>query len=225
MAGIDNVMAPRSGENSNRRRQFVINPNLQWKYALTIAILIFLISSIISSVQFGVMHSQARERMINPGIASGSASMTMLVFGVAFSVLTAGGVALWFMTITHRMCGPLYVLDRHLKCLIGGTIPTVRPLRKKDEFKEFFGTFMKAMDSLREEKRADHEALTQALAMTRTVASEEGMDGTESLCKLTSHLENMLAAASEAVGQDPGPFDAESATSTSSREQILVGVG
>ena len=224
MAGIDNVMAADSGRATNRRRQYVINPSLQWKYALTIAAVVFLVSSIISSIQFGVMHYQARERLIHPEMLSGSSSMTMLMFGLAFSVLTAGGVGLWFMTITHRMCGPLFVLERHLKSLIGGTIPTVCPLRKKDEFKGLFSTFMKTMDALREEKRADHEALTQALAMTRAAAVGEGMEGGESLSKLTNHLENMLAAASEAIGEEAGGATRSSGSFSPANESTPVGV-
>ncbi|TAL37086.1 MAG: hypothetical protein EPN93_06575 [Spirochaetes bacterium] len=40
--------------------------------------------------------------------------------------------------LSHRITGPIYVMTGYLRELRGGGVPRLRPLRKRDEFKEFY---------------------------------------------------------------------------------------
>lgn len=54
---------------------------------------------------------------------------------------------------THRVAGPMFVLKRYMNEIIDGKIPDIRPLRKEDEFKDVFDTFVKMVDVLHLKRR------------------------------------------------------------------------
>src|SRR5262245_38755540 len=121
---------------SYRRKQYLINPGFQWKVAGTIAVAVFLFSILISITLYGTLHQQARLRAANPVTYSADVTSVMICFGLGFAAITAGGVGLWSILMTHRVCGPMYVMKRYLLELAGGRLPSLRPLRKRDEFKD-----------------------------------------------------------------------------------------
>lgn len=49
---------------------------------------------------------------------------------------------------THRVAGPMFLLKRYMNEIIEGKVPEIRPLRKGDEFKDVFDTFIKMVESL-----------------------------------------------------------------------------
>ncbi|MEW6527689.1 MAG: hypothetical protein AB1444_13620 [Spirochaetota bacterium] len=54
---------------------------------------------------------------------------------------------------THRVAGPMFLLKRYMNEIIEGKVPVIRPLRKGDEFKDVFDTFMTMIDSLHLKRR------------------------------------------------------------------------
>jgi len=65
------------------------------------------------------------------------------------------GIVLFFMIIkiTHRISGPIYVISNYFKDIIAGKIPKPRPLRNKDELKEFYNLFIILVDTLKKENK------------------------------------------------------------------------
>ena len=63
------------------------------------------------------------------------------------------GIVLYYMIIrlTHRIAGPIYVMSNYFKVMIAGEIPKLRPLRDKDELKEFYDLFIAVVDSLKKD--------------------------------------------------------------------------
>ncbi|MCL2155122.1 MAG: hypothetical protein FWH53_05605 [Leptospirales bacterium] len=61
------------------------------------------------------------------------------------------GVVIFLMIIrlTHRIAGPLHVISNYFKDIMEGRIPEPRPLRNKDELKEFYNLFIVLVDSLK----------------------------------------------------------------------------
>jgi nitrogen fixation/metabolism regulation signal transduction histidine kinase len=61
------------------------------------------------------------------------------------------GIVLFVMIIkiTHRISGPIYVMSNYFKEIIAGNLPVPRPLRDKDELKEFYNLFVILVDSLK----------------------------------------------------------------------------
>lgn len=184
----------------NRRRTYVINPTFQWKYAVTIAVVVFLISIVISSVLYGVLHHQARLRLMHPGSYTARVTLVMFVFASVLSLVTAGGVGLWAVVVTHRICGPLFVVERYVAQLAEGRIPEPRALRRKDEFKCFYATFARAMESMRERKREECAVLTEVLTTARSALDADDYARKDALRSIAAHIQALRDAASESVG-------------------------
>lgn len=64
-------------------------------------------------------------------------------------------VALYIILIrqTHRVSGPIYVISSFMKDIIAGRQPTLRPLRQKDELKEFYELFKQMVAAVHERER------------------------------------------------------------------------
>ena len=54
---------------------------------------------------------------------------------------------------THKISGPIYVMRRHLRDIREGRKPNLRPLRQKDQFKEFYGELCETIDFLTKEEK------------------------------------------------------------------------
>ena len=185
---------------SNRRRQYLINPGFQWKYALTLALAVFLISAVISSVLYLLLHHQARLRLMNPEAYAAEVTLVIVLFGAAFSMLTAGALAVWCVFVTHRICGPLFVLDRHLSELADGRIPKLRALRRKDEFKELYKTFGRAIESLKANRRVELATLTRVLTMVESAKNADDTARKDALSSVATHIDTLRDVAAKALG-------------------------
>lgn len=177
-----------SAKATKRRRNYVINPSFQWRHSITIALAVFLVSSIISCVLYGVLHHQARMRMINPANYTAEVTGVILLFAVVFSALTAGGVGLWFMLVTHRICGPMHVLKRHLSELAHGRFPQIRPLRRKDEFKDLFATFQEAIDFLKMRRQYELNALSEVMQTVDDAAAQSNGEDSDAFRSVADQL-------------------------------------
>ena len=148
---------------SHQRKQYLINPGFQWKIAGTIAIAVFLLTIMVSIVLFGTLHQQARLRAANPAGYTAQVTSVMVLFGLGFAAITAGGVGLWSILMTHRVCGPMFVMKRYLLEIAEGRIPSLRPLRKRDEFKDLYEAFDQAVATLRTAKQRELKQLAAAI--------------------------------------------------------------
>lgn len=199
----------------NRRRTYVINPSFQWKYALMTATAVFLITSILSSILYGLLHHQARMRMIQPETYTAEVTGVILMFGVAFAGISAIGVGIWCMLVTHRFCGPLYVMERYMVTLAQGKLPKMRNLRRKDEFKDFYETFGRAVDAIREGRTANLKALQDALASARAGLEGDDAKRRESLEAVIAQMSKLQEAAEKAVVEEHlQPPDVQTASDT-----------
>lgn len=158
---------------------------------MTIALMVFLVSSVISVGVFAALHQQARLRNADPLQAFGSVAPLLLTFAVGCAALTAGGVGLWSILVTHRLCGPVFVMERYLRELKNGHLPTLRGLRKHDELKELYRTLGDAVESLRGRAKAELAIVCDALELVRNGVSA-GEDGKrQCLLLLTPQLEKL----------------------------------
>jgi hypothetical protein len=78
-----------------------------------------------------------------------------LIFLIIIVFLIATGFVLYPVLIrkTHKISGPIYLMSQYIKDMIKGNYPDLRPLRKKDELKEFYELFSKLVIFLK--KRED----------------------------------------------------------------------
>jgi methyl-accepting chemotaxis protein len=186
---------------SFRRRNYLINPGFQWKQAGAITLIVFFISATTSAVLYSVLHQQARQLATNPTGYRPDTALIMVCFGLGFAALTAGGVGLWSILMTHRICGPLFVMKRYLTQIADGRLPVLRPLRRRDEFKDLYEALDEAIQSLRAKKRSELSQVNAALEAANRALNAEGETTHEGLESIVSRLEWLKSRADEALAE------------------------
>ncbi len=197
---------------TNRRRSYLVNPAFQWKYAVMLGLGVFIATSMLSCVLYGTLFEAARQRFVNPVAASFDAGLVILLCAFGFSLLTAGTVITLSVITSHRICGPLLVLQGYFNQIVAGRIPTPRPLRKKDEFKDIFESFVQATETLRANERAQFDTCEQLLALTHDISSNDKQASNNAIHALTNELTKLHSNLAQAldIEQIPTPADAES---------------
>ena len=185
----------------NRRRKYVINAAVQWKYAMVLTLTVFAFTCVVSCVLYGVLHQQARMRYLHPDVYTAEVGMIIVFFSVLFSTVAAAAVGLWGLLSSHKLCGPLFVLQGHMDQLARGKLPDLRPLRRKDEFKELYASFGSVVDSLKDDKRAQLQGLDEALRLAEAAGDSDAERCKRARESLTDHLKRMRNKESRALGE------------------------
>ena len=215
-----------SGENLRRRRSHIINPVFQWKYTLLMSGSVFFVSTFMSVILFSVLHHQARARIVHPEVSYMWENTLAMVFSsLGFAALTALAIGCWCIFITHRVAGPMYVLEAYLREIIDGRLPKVRALRKKDEFKELHDTFRKAVDAVRIRQHDDLATLTETLKIARSSAAGDEKKQKHAFEAIAIRLERLRAEAARTLGEkvDCVPADSAAATVAAAEEAFVTG--
>ena len=89
----------------------------------------------------------------------------------AFSMMEAA-LGLLGVVITHRVAGPVFVLGHYLKVLSDGRFPRMRTLRRSDELKGFYGTFLEAVEAMRVREARHTAVLEDALRRMRAAVTD-----------------------------------------------------
>lgn len=196
-------MARRSTSRSRpRRRNYLINPAFQWKYTLALGTAVFLAASMMGIALFGSLQHQARAKVLSPPTAdSWQNARTIVGFAVAFSAVTIAALGCWGIVMTHRVSGPMWVLQRHLAKLSAGRFPKRRPLRKRDEFKEIHETFWIAVDCLKAQRQAELATLTDVLNTAASAAKRGSEAQASALESIATRIETLRNAIAEALEQ------------------------
>jgi methyl-accepting chemotaxis protein len=186
---------------SYQRKQYLINPGFQWKVAGTIALAVFLFSILISVTLYGTLHQQARMRAADPMDYVAPVTSVMVCFALGFAALTAGGVGLWSILMTHRICGPMFVIKRYLLEVAQGRLPSLRPLRKRDEFKELYDAFDQAITALRANKQRELLQLNTALDAVRQIQASGPATMSNEVATIVDRIEWLRTKAQEALSE------------------------
>ena len=185
---------------ASRRRKYIINPAFQWKYAGTIMASMTLVAALLNLGLFAMLHQQARLLSTYPETYFPRTTVIIVLFTVAFVLLTGGALGAWWIVVTHRICGPLSVMGQWLSELGRGFFPKVRPLRRKDEFKDFYAIVSKTIDSLKTKREADLRAFQVALGEARSAADGDEETLRDALHQLVIRLESWSREAAGSLG-------------------------
>lgn len=192
-----------TGRRGNRRRNFIVNAPFQWKYTLIIATSVFIVASLMGLSLFGILHQQARDRVLFPGtMDTASNSSLILLYAVGFSVVVVGAMVSWGILMTHRISGPAFLLEQNIRALGEGRFPRRRPLRKRDEFKELHRTFWRAADSIKTRQQAHMAVLTELLETVRDASIVGGDRAQEALREVADSIEQLRRSIAEPLGED-----------------------
>ncbi|MCL2156162.1 MAG: hypothetical protein FWH53_10895 [Leptospirales bacterium] len=154
-----------------KKRNIIINRKYQLTFAmkfagisaLTMAIIIIICSNIlinnnsrlkninINQQQFSEIKSEilnsTNDGEIKTIINRNKGIITILIVSSIIQVL------LFFYLMlrrSHRISGPIYLMNRYFDEIIEGNYPDIRPLRENDDFQELFDKFRKVADIMRE---------------------------------------------------------------------------
>ncbi len=185
------------GRRTFRRRPRIVNPGLQIKYGALIAIFGMIIALTFCSLLWVQGHEMQREAVDFCGSdavshfakrVSSITAYTLTATGLICILLTALGIV-----TTHRVAGPIFVMNRYLKYLAEGRIPVTRPLRKNDELKDFYANLMVVIETLR--RQATEEATELAGAMEKLsplAATPEGQRAIDVLRRMRDRKEKAV---------------------------------
>jgi hypothetical protein len=146
------------------RRQVLVDRRFQLKYVAGLSL-----GGASLCVAFGgavwlALH-QAREAL-GPEAQSTlqGTETTVLVLTAFMAALMVGVLWLVGLLVTHRVAGPVRVLQEQFRALGDGRFPRWRPLRTHDELRDLFGEFHAAVDALRRRELEELSALESVLA-------------------------------------------------------------
>ena len=99
--------------------------------------------------------------------ANAQDALSVFFISLEFLVLEVVILGVLGLIVTHRVCGPVFVIQRHLAAMLDGKYPPARPLRHGDEFQVAFNAFTAVLDSLRKRDADEVEKLNQVIAAAR----------------------------------------------------------
>ncbi len=153
------------------RRTYVVDRRFQLKYTLLLVGVGVAVTALFGSMMYLVHLSALRAYAEGRGTTDSSAPLVWVM--AALAIAMAAALSLVGVMITHRVAGPVHVMNHYLNVLAGGRYPIMRPLRKGDELQRFFETFQGAIESLRSREADEADTLKSAVAMLSPLASTD----------------------------------------------------
>lgn len=197
-----NSTANVSESHRGRRRNLFINPAFQWKYTSLVVAGVFVISAVMSFALYGMLYQQARIRYLHLSPPAGMENTwSIVLFAAVFAAIMAAGLGVWGVILTHRIGGPIHVMHGHLLTLARGRFPEIRPLRRKDEFKEFFEQFASTVEALKADREAELAALEQAIEQVKSAAESDTALSSRALADAAEQLERLREDLARSLNQ------------------------
>jgi hypothetical protein len=150
-----------------RRLIPIVDRRFQFKYTVLIVLIAALVSTLLGYLLLRAYQEMNAIIQISEEIGERlNADDARFVFQLSIGFLVGEVFILGIMglLITHRVCGPIFVVQRHLATMLDGTYPNVRSLRAGDEFRDMFQNFSDVVDELRKRDQDEHERLKSVLA-------------------------------------------------------------
>ncbi|MCX7957878.1 MAG: methyl-accepting chemotaxis protein [Deltaproteobacteria bacterium] len=159
-----------------RRKQFLINRAFQIKYTVIIAVIGIIIAVLWGTLFYKASKENSQQMLLLVQMDPNLSSMTdiikdklaaedskIMLYLIAFVIAIFLSLVIWGILITHRIAGPIFIISRYVDSISEGKIPETRPLRKKDELKEFFDKFSKMLDALKGRENDDIVVINDVL--------------------------------------------------------------
>ena len=157
-----------------RRLIPIVDRRFQFKYTAIIVAVAAVVSTVLGYLLYKsymemneVIDLASLSPEVNDKLNTDDARKVFLIT-IAFLGVEVVGLGIMGLLITHRVVGPIFVLQRHLTTLLGGKYPTVRPLRAGDEFREAIEVFQNVIASLKQRDTEDLEKLKAVLAQAKS---------------------------------------------------------
>lgn len=189
-----------------RRKQFLINRAFQIKYTVIIAVIGIIIAVLWGTLFYKASKENSQQMLMLVQMDPNLSSMTdiikeklatedskIMLYLIAFIIAIFLSLVIWGILITHRIAGPIFIISRYVDSITDGKIPETRPLRKKDELKEFFDKFSKMLEALKERENVDIVAINDVLKtlenIKETLPSEKKAEIEREIAELNKIME------------------------------------
>ena len=151
----------KGGRNQRKIRNLLLDRGFQLKYAAFALGLSTLLSTALGFFWFRQMKENSRMVLLNgdfdPAFAQALAASDAQAVGslVLMVILFNLFLAIGTIVLTHRVAGPIFVFRRFLREIEAGGFPSIRDLRKGDEFTGTHRQLRFTVDALRARAAAD----------------------------------------------------------------------
>jgi len=160
------------GKSEGHRRHYLLDRGFQLKYAILMAC-----AGLGVAIVFGLWLHQAHAQataLLAPdaetrALVERSDRLLLGAFAL-IALLLASALGLLGVVITHRVAGPVFVMGHYLEVLAEGRFPRMRTLRRSDELRTFFKTFIDAVDKIKLREARHAAALEDAVQRMRGAA-------------------------------------------------------
>ena len=186
-----------AGSHGAPRRRYLVDRGFQLKYALVMAAAGLIVAGI-----FGVWLHQAHAQataLLSPdpetrALVERSDRLLLGAF-VVIALLLSAALGLLGVVITHRVAGPVFVMGHYLRVLADGRFPRMRTLRRSDELKLFFQTFLDSVEAMKLREAKHAAVLEDAVRRMRAAAgaSPELIPATDALARAAQERRAALA--------------------------------
>lgn len=187
-----------------KRRNYFVNRKFQLRVACWIALDVFAVCFVGGVLLINVIEPQIRAQLANPR-AAGSPMATLIGFSAAFAAIAAAAFAAWSVLVTHRICGPIGVVQRGLEQLGRGEIPRFRPLRHKDEFRDFYAAYWRMVHAVRSRRQSQATALKAVLAAAESGARSSDAAARGQFQQIVRDLQPLIRESQSAESSRPAP--------------------
>jgi len=154
---------------SHQRRIYLVDRGFQVKY-----VALLMGWGVVLAALFGLWTYQAHHQALAAAVRDVArrpfleTSERQLIWAlVGIGALSAAALGLVAFIMSHRIAGPVHVMDHYLTLLGEGRYPTMRALRRHDELKAFHARFAHVTDLLRERDARNQRAMEEAIAAMR----------------------------------------------------------
>jgi flagellar biosynthesis/type III secretory pathway chaperone len=173
-----------------RRKTYVVY-GFQTRFALTFVLLSAFNTAMTAVVVYRLLGGPEGD-VDRPSVTSrlmGLEPRLVLMFvGLLILLFTSLGV-LFVATVvaTHRVAGPIAVMQKHMAALAAGRYPALRPLREHDELKDFFAQLRKLVERLRAKDLEEGRILQQVVEALSPMVG--GMKAHQALASLKTLID------------------------------------
>jgi len=148
----------------NRRSKKLIEPRIQWRFAL-IFLTTSALAALVQSLVVSFLTMRAADRLPNDGALLKLQLLEILGGGLGLTVLLLVPLTLVSGIVsTHRIVGPLYRFRVYLTQLAQGERPGPCSIRKDDELQDLCELLNRATAPLRESEPREERAADKAAA-------------------------------------------------------------
>jgi len=178
-----------------RRKKYIVHKKVQYKYAiLTVAMLVLYTMVLLAAIFAPSIVIFISEDV--PLSARAEAANAFLLLnrymwpGIAAIILLFGAVSIF---ITHRVAGPLFVIERMINQIAGGNLSTRIKLRKGDDLIEFEQSMNRMAEKLEASLSELQERTRNLSAMARDPALDPSSGKQAKVLAEAEGIEKVLA--------------------------------